>query len=74
MSLVPVAGIMTLSRTKSAATCSARRTGSISGAPRLIQSAIGYECMKCVENAVPPGKNPPVEIWTVRLLFTRWNF
>jgi hypothetical protein len=56
-----------------AASCSARRTGSISGAPRLIQPAIGYECMKCVENAVPPGKNPPVEIWTVRLLFTRWN-
>jgi hypothetical protein len=36
-------------------------------------TTIGYECMKCVENAVPPGKNPPVEIWTVRLLFTRWN-
>src|SRR5215831_16837288 len=45
----------------------------MSGAPRLIQSVIGYECLKCVENAVPPGKNPPVEIWTVPRLFTRWS-
>jgi hypothetical protein len=38
----------------------------------LIRSATGYECMKCVVNAVPPGQKPPVAIWTVPPLFTRW--